>query len=192
MTFNKIHVSLGFIALALIPNQSLFEENKRRSSPVFPNGLVLVFPPPSVPVVSPVELCPERALGRVAVTSLFPQPAFSVTAAVEVTSLPAAACRQRRGAMSTSLGSNTYNRQNWEDAVSRGGREGPGQPGREGLGWRGPALPRERVGRQGREAKGVRGGGPGAGTVPGDPLPCLVTRCLPWGPGPVLGIRPLP
>lgn len=112
-----------------------------------------------------------------------PQPAFSVTALVEVTSLPAAACRQRSGAaMSTSLGSNTYNRQNWEDAVSGGGRAEPGEPGRAGLGWWGPSPPRERVERQGREARGVREAGLGAGTFRGDPLPSLGTRCLPWGP----------
>lgn len=103
------------------------------------------------------------------------QPALSVTALVEVASLPAAACRQRSGAaMSTSLGSNTYNRQNWEDAVSGGGRAAPGEPGRAGLGRRGASPPRERVGRQGREARDVRE----AGTFRGDPLPSVGTLDL--------------
>lgn len=69
----------------------------------------------------------------------------------------------------------------------RGGREGPEQPGGAGLGRRDPAPPRERGGRQGREAGRVRGGSPGAGTCPGDPLPSLGIRHLPWGPAAVPG-----
>lgn len=75
--------------------------------------------------------------------------------------------------MSTSLGSNTYNRQNWEDAVSGGGREGPGQPGREGLGWRGPAFPRERAGGKAARRRECGEAAPGLG-------PSLGTRCLIW------------
>lgn len=92
-------------------------------------------------------------------------PALSVTARLssslaEAASLPgAAACREGGGAarrlpaaegsgaapaaMSTSLGSNTYNRQNWEDAVSPGGgRECVWCRGRPlGLGRDLPAVP---------------------------------------------------
>lgn len=56
--------------------------------------------------------------------------------------------------MSTSLGSNTYNRQNWEDAVSRG--HGGGEPGRGGPR---PREPFAAVGRGKAVGRGVRGAG---------------------------------
>lgn len=87
--------------------------------------------------------------------------------------------------MSTSLGSNTYNRQNWEDAVSGGGGEGPGQPGRAGLGRRGPAaVLRERVWRQGRGGEeNAASAAPGLG-------PSRGTRHLPCGPATCPGDLP--
>lgn len=76
--------------------------------------------------------------------------------------------------MSTSLGSNTYNRQNWEDAVS--GAAARGRSSREGRAWAGGALLRRGSAGGGKAARRAECGeaAPGLG-------PALGTLRLPWG-----------
>lgn len=168
-------MALGFFALALIPKQSLFKQRAE-----LPRFFPMVSSPCSPPLVAR-GLALERPLRPWRCDVTVPQPAFSVTALVEVASLPAAACRQRSGAaMSTSLGSNTYNRQNWEDAVSWGGSAAPGEPGRAGMGRRGPFSAAGACGAARPRGEGSAGRRPqgwdlpwGPATFRGDPPPAL-------------------
>lgn len=87
--------------------------------------------------------------------------------------------------MSTSLGSNTYNRQNWEDAVSPGERPGqalrPPAAGRVS-GW-GAGQSREAALGAGRAARGERRRGCRGSPGPEDGAPCPVLPALRRGLG---------